>query len=47
MLHFLKKLMMFRIGQKASRGFARSIGLNAMAGIVGLVGGVKYMRRHS
>ena len=47
MMHFLKKLVMFRIGQKASRGFARSIGLNAMAGLVGLVGGVKYMRRHS
>jgi hypothetical protein len=47
MLHFLKKLLMFRIGQKASRGFARSIGLDALSGIVGLVGGVKYMRRHS
>ena len=47
MLHFLKKLLMFRIGQKASRGFARSIGLEALAGVVGLVGGVKYMRRHS
>jgi hypothetical protein len=47
MSHFLKKLLMFRIGQKASRGFARSIGLNSLATIVGLVGGVKYMRRHS
>ena len=47
MLHFLKKLLMFRIGQKASRGFARTIGLDALAGIVGVVGGVKYMRRHS
>jgi hypothetical protein len=47
MLHFLKKLMMFRIGQKASRGFARSIGLNSVSTIVGVVGGVKYMRRHS
>ncbi|HKS25390.1 MAG TPA: hypothetical protein VJZ76_21555 [Thermoanaerobaculia bacterium] len=47
MSHFLKKLLMFRIGQKASRGFARSIGLDALAGVVGLIGGVKYMRRHS
>jgi len=47
MLHFLKKLLMFRIGQKASRGFARGIGLDAVAGLVGLVGGVKYIRRHS
>jgi hypothetical protein len=47
MLHFLKKMLMFRIGQKASRGFARSIGLSSLAQIVGVVGGVKYMRRHS
>jgi len=47
MMHFLKKLLMFRIGQKASRGFARSIGLDSLAAIVGVVGGVKYMRRHS
>lgn len=47
MLHFLKKLLMFRIGQKASRGFARSIGFNSLAHIAGVVGGVKYMRRHS
>jgi len=47
MLHFLKKLLMFRVGQKASRGFAKSIGLDALAGVVGVVGGLKYMRRHS
>ena len=47
MLNFLKKLLMFRIGQKASRGFAKSIGLHAISGAVGLVGGLKYMRRHS
>ena len=47
MLHFLRKLLMFRVGQKASRGFAKSIGLDALAGVVGLVGGLKYMRRHS
>jgi len=47
MMHFLKKLLMFRIGQKASRGFARSIGLDSLAAIVGVVGGLKYMRRHS
>ncbi len=47
MLRFLKRLFMFRVGQKASRGFARSIGLHSIAGAVGLVGGLKYMRRHS
>jgi len=48
MLRFLKKILMFRIGQKASRGFARSIGFHKpITGIVGLIGGMKYMRRHS
>lgn len=47
MLHFLRKVLMFRIGQKASRGFARSIGLTSVAGLIGLWGGYKHMRRHS
>jgi hypothetical protein len=47
MLRFLKKLLLFRIGQKATRGFARTIGLDAIAALVGIIGGVKYMRRHS
>ena len=47
MLRFLKKLFLFRVGQKASRGFARTIGLNSIAAVVGVVGGMKYMRRHS
>jgi hypothetical protein len=47
MLHFLRKLLMFRVGQKASRGFAKSIGLHAISGAVGVLGGLKYMRRHS
>ena len=46
MLHFLKKLIMFRIGQKASRGFAKSIGLRRVSGVIGLIGGIKSMRRH-
>ena len=47
MLRLLKKLFMFRVGQKTSRGFARSIGLNSVASLIGIVGGMKYMRRHS
>lgn len=47
MLHFLRKLLMFQVGRKASRGFAKSIGLDALAGVVGVVGGLKYMKRHS
>jgi hypothetical protein len=47
MRHFLKKLLMFRIGQKAAKGFARSIGLKKVAPLIGVVGGLKHMRRHA
>jgi len=47
MLRFLKKLLLFRVGQKASRGFAKSIGLRTISHAVGIVGGLKYMRHHS
>jgi len=47
MLHFLKQLLMFRVGQKATRGFARTIGLGRIATIVGLIGGYKHMRKHA
>lgn len=47
MLHFLKKLLLFRVGQKTTRGFAKKIGLHGFANIAGVIGGVKYMRRHS
>ena len=47
MLSLLKKLFLFRVGQKTSRGFARTIGLDSIARIVGVIGGVRYMRRHS
>ncbi len=48
MLHFLKKVLMFRIGQKTSRGVARKIGVRRpFSSMVGLIGGMKYMRRHS
>lgn len=46
MLHFLKKVLMFRIGQKAAKGFARSLGLKHAAGVIGIIGGYKHMRRH-
>lgn len=47
MLHFLKKLLLFRVGQKTTRGFAKSIGMHRIANIAGLIGGMKYMRKHS
>jgi hypothetical protein len=47
MRHFLKKVLMFRIGQKAAKGFARSLGFKRVAPIIGVVGGLKHMRRHA
>lgn len=47
MRHFLKKVLMFRIGQKASKGFAKSVGLKRASTFIGLVGGYKHMRRHA
>jgi len=48
MYHFLKKVLMFRVGQRTSRGFARKIGIHRpIANLIGIIGGVKYMRRHA
>jgi len=47
MLRLLKKLLLFRIGQRTSRRFTRMIGLDSLAAIIGVIGGIKYMRRHS
>jgi hypothetical protein len=48
MYRLLKRVFMFRVGQKTSRGFARRIGIHRpFASIIGIIGGVKYMRRHA
>jgi hypothetical protein len=48
MLRFLKRVLMFRIGQKSSRYFARKLGMKwPIVAMIGVVGGFKYMRRHS
>ena len=47
MLSLLKKLLLFRIGQKTSKAFTHRIGLHSIAWMAGLIGGVRYMRRHS
>jgi hypothetical protein len=48
MLRFLKKVLMFKIGQRTSRRFARAIGVHRpIASLVGLIGGFKYMRGHA
>ena len=48
MYRFLKKVFMFRVAQRASRGFARRIGIRRpFANLIGIIGGVKYVRRHA
>jgi hypothetical protein len=47
MLSLLKKLLLFRVGQKTTRGVARTIGLHKLSHLIGVVGGVHYMRKHS
>jgi len=47
MWNVLRNLFLFRVGQKASRGVARTFGLGSLASIIGIAGGVRYMRRHS
>jgi len=48
MYQFLKKVLLFRIGQKTSRGFARKIGVRRpFANIIGIIGGLKYVSRHA
>lgn len=46
MLSFLKKIVRFRVGQKVSRGAAKKLGFGPLAGIIGLVGGLRTLRRH-
>lgn len=46
MWNVLRNLFLFRVGQKTSRGTARMFGLRSLASIIGIVGGVRYMRKH-
>ena len=47
MYRLLKRLLMFRVGQKTARGFAKSIGLRRVSHLVGIIGGIKFMRKHA
>ena len=46
MWRFLKKLLVFRIGQKTTKSAARLMGYGRLSLIVGLIGGWRAMRRH-
>lgn len=45
MLHFLKQLLVFRIGQKSAKGAARMLGFGKLGLIIGLVGGYRAVKR--
>jgi hypothetical protein len=47
MKQLLKNIFFFRVGQKAARGIARTVGLKKVAEVIGLVGGYRHMRRHA
>lgn len=45
MFRTLKNLLKFRMGQKVARKTARSLGFGALAGPIGLWGGMKAVRK--
>lgn len=47
MFKTIKQLILFRLGQKVSRGVAKKVGLRPVASLAGLIGGFRYMRKHS
>jgi hypothetical protein len=46
MLNFLKRMLIFRIGQSSARGVARIVGLGRFGLLLGLIGGWRAVRRH-
>jgi len=46
MWRFLRKLLRFRLAQKASKSTARALGFGRLSLILGLIGGWRAMRRH-
>ncbi|HVR44125.1 MAG TPA: hypothetical protein VMS56_11860 [Thermoanaerobaculia bacterium] len=46
MWSFIRKMIRFRIGQKVSRGAARRLGLRPISSLLGVIGGLKAVRKH-
>ncbi|MGH9457766.1 MAG: hypothetical protein ACRD2J_09035 [Thermoanaerobaculia bacterium] len=46
MLKMIRKMVRFRLAQKVTRGAARKLGLRPIAGLLGVVGGLRAARRH-
>lgn len=47
MWNFIKSIFFFRMGQNATRGMARMVGLGRFSLLLGILGGLRYMRRQS
>ncbi|MBV9477205.1 MAG: hypothetical protein JO315_14110 [Acidobacteria bacterium] len=46
MLQFIKKLLVFRLGQKSAKGAAHMLGLKRLGLVIGLIGGWRAVHRH-
>ncbi|HEX7809578.1 MAG TPA: hypothetical protein VF608_12650 [Thermoanaerobaculia bacterium] len=46
MFKFLKQLLVFRLGQKSSKGAARMLGFGKLGMLIGLIGGYRAVKRH-
>ena len=45
MIAAIKSFIRYRVGQKLGRKAARTLGLGSLAGVIGVVAGMKAMRR--
>lgn len=46
MWSLIKRMLVFRVGQSASRSVARLVGLGRFSLLLGLIGGWRAVRRH-
>jgi hypothetical protein len=47
MWNLLKRIFMFQMGRSSSRALARTVGLSRLASVLGIIGGLMYMRRNT
>ncbi len=47
MWELLRKVLLFRAGQTTWRSAGKLLGLGALASVVGIIGGLHTVRRHS
>ena len=46
MLSFLRKFLVFRLGQTSARGAARMLGFGRLGLLIGIIGGLRAIKRH-